>query len=144
MKIKNFYKFGLVILALVGISFVAAASFSTQKDTVASMQVVEKVVAVDKTVHDFGTITQNSGPQSVTYVVKNNTDVPVLITSVQKYCGCTSEPVWTKEPIDPGKTGTVTAAFDPKNQSGPFEKTVTISTNSTPERITVRIKGIVE
>ena len=143
MKIKNFYKFGFIVLAVAGISFVAAAPSSASKDATATIQDDNKAITVDKVLHDFGTISGAGGPQSATFVITNNTDVPVLITNARASCGCTA-PDWTKTPIEPGKTGTVTAKYDPKNQSGPFEKTITISTNSIPDRITVRIKGIVE
>jgi len=132
MKTKHFYTFALIILAFAGMSLMAA---TTAQD--------EKVVTVDKMVHDFGTIDKESGPQSATFVVTNNTDEPVLITSVKASCGCTASE-WTKTPIEPGKTGTVTAKYNPAGQSGPFTKTVTIYTSSTPERITVNIKGIVQ
>ena len=143
MKIKNFYKFGFAILALAGISFVAAAPSGASTDAAATIQDDTKVVTVDKQVHDFGTITETDGPQSATFVLTNNTDAPMLITSARPSCGCTASD-WTKTPIEPGKTGTVTAKYEPKGQTGPFEKTVTIYTNSTPDRITVRIKGVVQ
>ena len=135
MKIKNFYKFAFIVLAFAGISFVAAASVTIPDDN--------KEVTVDKTVHDFGTINSTDGAKSATFVITNKTDAPILITSARASCGCTA-PDWTKTPIEPGKTGTVTAKFDPKNQSGPFEKTITIYTNSTPDPITVRITGVVQ
>jgi len=143
MKIKNFYKFAFIILVVAGISFVAVASSGVSKDAVVTIQDDNKVITVDKTVHDFGTITEKDGPQSATFVLTNNTGAPVLITSARASCGCTA-PDWTKSPIEPGKTGTVTAKFDPKNQLGTFEKTITIYTNSTPDRLTVRIKGVVQ
>ena len=143
MKIKSFYKFAFVTLALVGMSFVAAAPSGTSQDPATAIQDDGKVVTVDKTVHDFGTINQSDGVQSATFVITNNTDAPVLITSARASCGCTASD-WTKAPIEPEDTGTVTANFNPRNQSGPFEKTVTIYTNSTPDRITVRIKGVVQ
>jgi len=132
MKTKHFYTFALIILAFAGIGLMAA---TTAQD--------EKVVTVDKTIHDFGTIAPTDGPQSAVFVVTNNTDAPVLITSVRASCGCTASE-WTKTPIEPGKTGTVTAKYNPANQAGPFTKTVTIETTSTPDRIVVRIKGVVQ
>ena len=143
MKIKNFYKFAFVILVFMGISFVAAAPSGASKDAAATIQDDNKVITVDKTLHDFGTINSADGPKSATFVVTNNTDTPILITSARASCGCTA-PDWTKTPIEPGKTCNVIAKYDPRNQLGPFEKTITIYTSSTPDRITVRITGVVE
>ena len=134
---------GFIVLAVAGISFVAAAPSGTSKEVAATIQDDNTMITVDKMVHDFGTINEAGGPQSATFVITNNTGAPILITSARASCGCTA-PDWTKTPIEPGKTGTVTAKYNPKNQSGPFEKTVTVYTNSTPDRITVRIKGVVQ
>jgi len=143
MKIKNFYKFAFIILVVMGISFVAAAHSSTSNDAAATIQDDNALITVDKMVHDFGTFAATDGTKSATFVITNNTGAPILITSARASCGCTV-PDWTKTPIEPGKTGTVTAKYDPNNQSGPFEKTITIYTNSTPDRITVRIMGVVQ
>ncbi|MDR2806417.1 MAG: DUF1573 domain-containing protein [Dysgonamonadaceae bacterium] len=142
MRIKKLYQFVWLIPALVGISFISAAS--SGESNVAVVMQSDKVVTVDKTTHDFGTIAEDGGPKSATFVVINKTDAPILITNARKSCGCTSDPVWTKTPIEPGKTGTVTMQFDPKGRPGPFDKTVTIYTNSTPDRITVHITGTVQ
>ena len=143
MKIKNSFKFAFLTLALAGIGLVAVASSGISKDAVATIQDDTPLITVDKTVHDFGTMTQNDGLQKATFVITNNTNEPILITNARPSCGCTASN-WTKTPIEPGGTGTVTGEFNPKNQSGPFEKTITIYTNSTPDRITVRIKGVVQ
>ncbi|MDR2682960.1 MAG: DUF1573 domain-containing protein [Dysgonamonadaceae bacterium] len=102
-----------------------------------------KTIVVDKTTHDFGIITEDGGAKSATFVITNRTDAPILITNARASCGCTT-PDWTKTPIEPGKTGTITAKYDPKGRPGPFDKTVTIYTNSTPDRITVHITGTVQ
>ena len=142
MKVKNFYKFALIIPAIAGMSFMAFAPANNSQDAQKGMQ-DEKLVTVNKTIHDFGTITENGGSVSATFVVTNNTDASIVLTNVRASCGCTT-PAWTKEPIEPGNTGTVTATYDPKGRPGPFEKTVTITTNGNPERLMVRIKGTVQ
>jgi hypothetical protein len=140
---KNLCKLTLVVALLAGINFVVAAPAGESKGTAAVTQ-DDKVVTVDKTTYDLGTISEDGGPKNATFVVINKTDAPVLITNARKSCGCTSDPVWTKTPIEPGKTGTVTMNYDPKGRPGPFDKTVTIYTNSTPDRIVVHITGTVQ
>jgi hypothetical protein len=103
----------------------------------------EKVITVDKSIYDFGTIKQDDGNVSTVFTIINNTNAPILLTNVTATCGCTT-PNWTKEPIEPGKTGQVTVTYSPKGRPGPFEKVVTITTSGEPEKLSVRIKGIVE
>jgi hypothetical protein len=136
---KNLNKLAVMLVAVLGMSLTA---FTAQDETPAAATDA-KVITVDKPVHDFGTIKEADGKVSTTFVITNNTDAPVVLTNVRASCGCTS-PEWTKSPIEPGKTGQVKATYDPKGRPGPFEKTVTVSTSGTPERLTMRIKGTVE
>jgi hypothetical protein len=142
MKMKNFYKLAWIIPAIMGMSLTAFAPVTGSQDAKKGLE-DEKVVTVDRTIHDFGTIAEDGGDVSTTFIVTNNTNAPIVLVNVRASCGCTT-PEWTKEPIEPGKTGKVTATYNPKGRPGPFEKTVTITTNSNPERITVRIKGTVQ
>ncbi|MDR0412635.1 MAG: DUF1573 domain-containing protein [Dysgonamonadaceae bacterium] len=109
----------------------------------AEAQEKAKEVTVDKSTHDFGTIAEDAGNVSATFVITNNTDAPIVLTNVKATCGCTT-PSWTKTPIEPGKTGEVVATYNPKGRPGPFNKTVTITTNGVPEKLVVHIKGLVE
>jgi hypothetical protein len=70
-------------------------------------------------------------------------ETPIVLTNVVTSCGCTA-PDWTKSPIESGKSGEVTVVFDPKGQTGSFNKSVTINTNGKPERLDVSIRGVVE
>lgn len=134
---KNFSKVAFLLLAVIGMSTMA---FAPQDGNVVAN---DNVVVVDKSSHDFGTILETAGKVSAKFVVTNKTSAPVVLTNVRASCGCTT-PDWTKTPIEPGKTGTVTATYDPAGRPGPFEKTVTITTSGDPDRITVRLKGTVE
>ena len=148
---KNFLKIALIIPAMAGLLCVVMASTpdlsvktkKTKNKTVLLAEEEGKVV-VDKTMHDFGTIKKDAGSVSAVFTVKNNIDIPILISGVRASCGCTA-PDWTKEPIERGKTGTVTATYTPTGV-GPFEKSVTInvSEGDKTETFVVRIKGMVE
>ena len=117
----------------------------TQEEKKEKTEIVleEGKVNVDKTEHDFGTIAEDGGKVSTIFTVHNLTEKPILINNVRVSCGCTG-PSWSKEPIKPGKTGEVKITYDPKNRRAPFNKSVIIITDGDPERITVRIKGVVE
>jgi len=139
-----FKKFTLIIPALAGLFLLASIpNFSTKANGANFWYDMEDEIIVDKTVHDFGSITEDGGTVSATFTLTNNTKAPILITNVSASCGCTV-PAWTKEPIAPGKTGDVTATYNPKNRPGGFDKSVNIMTNGNPDRISVRIKGTVE
>ena len=141
---NKFVKFALVIPALAGLFLLASVpNFSTKANGENIWYETEDEITIDKTVHDFKTISESGEGVSATFTLTNNSKVPVVITNVAPSCGCTT-PEWTKKPIEPGKTGKVTATFDPKGRPGPFDKQVTIITSGNPDRIIVRIKGVVE
>ena len=75
----------------------------------ATAQEKKAVIAVDNAVHDFGKFKEADGNVTHTFVITNQGDAPLVITRVIASCGCTT-PVWTKEPIAPGKTGKIDVA----------------------------------
>ena len=105
------------------------------------LQVIE-VVEFDKTVHDFGDISVNDGPQTCTFTVKNIGQEPIAIYEVVTSCGCT-DASWTREPLQPGKTGTISATY--KNEDGPvpFDKTLTVYIAGVSKPVILRLRGIV-
>ncbi|MDR0864163.1 MAG: DUF1573 domain-containing protein [Candidatus Symbiothrix sp.] len=143
LKAKNLYKFAWVIPAIAGLSLMAYAPAVSESQEIKKELQSEKVITVDRSVHDFGTIGEDNGNVSAVFVVTNNTGAPIVLTNVSASCGCTT-PSWTKEPIEPGKTGEVTATYSPKGRPGPFDKSITITTSGDPERLVVHIKGTVE
>ncbi|MDR3340156.1 MAG: DUF1573 domain-containing protein [Candidatus Symbiothrix sp.] len=95
-------------------------------------------ISFNETVHDFGVIGFKDGKVSCNFVITNKSDAPLVISDVKASCGCTT-PSWTKEPIEPGKSGTITAVYNPTGVA-PFSKSVTVYTNlSNP--VTLHIKG---
>ena len=101
-----------------------------------------EVVEFDKTVHDFGDISVNDGPQTCTFTVKNVGKEPIAIYEVVTSCGCT-DASWTREPLQPGKTGTISATY--KNEDGPvpFDKTLTVYIAGVSKPIILRLRGLV-
>ena len=77
---------------------------------------------------DYGTINQGANG-SREFVITNNGTQPLIITNAIGSCGCTV-PTFPKEPILPGKTAVIGVKYD-TNRVGPFQKTVTISSNAT-------------
>ena len=92
----------------------------------------------DKTTHEFGTILWKN-PVTATFKITNKGDKPLVISNVTTSCGCTVAD-WTKEPIAPGKTGSVSSTFDAK-AIGRFQKSVGIYCNASNKPIYLAIRG---
>lgn len=72
-------------------------------------------------------------PVRAEFTIKNNSDQPLIITDVQTACHCTITD-YPKDPIEAGKTATITAIYDAKSV-GPFYKIITVKTNFDPDHL---------
>ena len=80
-------------------------------------------IKFDKTTHDFGKFSENS---------------PVVSVAS---CGCTV-PEYTKEPIMPGKKGTIKVTYNGTGKyPGHFKKSITLRTNAKTEMVRLYIEG---
>lgn len=77
--------------------------------------------------HDFGTIKQGDKVAHI-FTFKNTGDHDLIISRAVGSCGCTV-PEYPKEPIAPGKSGTMKVSFNSTGKSGQQHKTVTITAN---------------
>lgn len=93
-----------------------------------------------ETVHDFGTFNEEAGLQKATFEFVNTGNAPLYITNVKASCGCTATE-YSKEPVQPGGKGYVTAAYNPANRPGKFNKSITVTTNEFQPTSVVRITG---
>ena len=100
----------------------------------------EAVITFDKTTHDFGKINEADGRVTTVFEFKNEGMIPLVLTNVRASCGCTT-PKWTREPIEPGKTGQITVTYNPNGRPGRFQKTVTVTSNATEATTRLYIKG---
>ena len=100
------------------------------------------IISWDKTVHDFGDVSVNDGPLVCTFTLTNNGKEPIAIFEVVSSCGCT-DVKWTREPIQPGKSGTISATY--KNEDGaiPFDKTLTVYVSGVKRPVVLRLRGVV-
>ena len=103
---------------------------------------VGEVVEFDKTVHDFGDVSIDDGPLTCTFTVKNIGTEPIAIYEVVTSCGCT-DAQWTREPLQPGRTGAISATY--KNEDGPvpFDKTLTVYIAGVGKPVILRLRGLV-
>ena len=105
-----------------------------------AMMAQDPVITFEKTEHDFGKIHEENGRVSVVFNFKNEGMSPLVLSNVRASCGCTT-PTWTKEPVEPGQTGSITVTYNPNGRPGRFQKTVTITSNATEATKRVYIKG---
>lgn len=92
--------------------------------------------------HDFGTFKEEAGPQSYNFKFKNDGTSPLILNNVRASCGCTT-PQWTRDPIAPGQDGFIRVSYNPAHRPGPFNKTITVSSNASNPTVILRIKGTV-
>ena len=81
-------------------------------------------------------------PATATFVIKNIGKKPLMIEKTIPSCGCTAAD-YTKTPILPGKSGTVTATYNAAAM-GKFNKSVSVKFAEIPDITTLAISGEVE
>ena len=99
-----------------------------------------KQILFKEEIHDFGSIAESKGPVTHEFLFTNNSNRPIKILNVQPSCGCTT-PGWTKEQVEPGKTGIIKASFNPQGRPGFFTKSLTVTTDLEATPIILQIKG---
>jgi len=130
------------LFALIGILALGTMIAYPQNETKATKENAAKAeITFEKTVHDFGTI-PFQGDGSCQFVFKNTGKEPLVLSNVNSSCGCTV-PEWTKDPIEPGKTGTIKVKYN-THIAGQFTKTITVFSNATNSPVALRITGTVE
>ena len=93
----------------------------------------------EKETHSFGDIEE--GPK-VEYEFKftNDGKEPLIISNVKASCGCTT-PSWPKDPIMPGEEAAIKAIYNTSKRMGPFNKSITITSNAYTPTKRLYIKG---
>jgi hypothetical protein len=123
-----------LILTLLGFSGNLAAQ---DKKVVATASAAQ--IKFEKVVHNFGNIPQGI-PATVEFTFKNTGKAPLIVSAVNASCGCTT-PSYTKEPVMPGKIGSIKAQYN-AGAVGEFNKSITVISNS-PEPVILTIQGTV-
>ncbi|GAB2783382.1 hypothetical protein GCM10027275_29170 [Rhabdobacter roseus] len=88
--------------------------------------------------HNFGKIEQGK-PVTQEFVFTNTGTDPIVISNVSASCGCTT-PSYTKDPILPGKTGTIKATYNAAAM-GSFNKSITVFSNAETPSMSLFLKG---
>lgn len=96
------------------------------------------VITFDKEVIDYGKIQQGANGDCV-FKFTNKGKEPLVLKEARASCGCTV-PVPPKEPIAPGKSNEIKVTYNTQ-RVGPFNKTITVTSNAKNETVVLTIKG---
>lgn len=97
------------------------------------------IIEFDKTVHDFGKITQGEKVMC-SFRFKNVGKSDLLISEVKASCGCTA-PDFSKDPIKPGADGKIDISFNSQGKYGLQSKLITVLANTQPNSKVLTIKA---
>ena len=104
----------------------------------------EADIKFDKTTMDLGKFPESNPVQKCTFTFTNTGNAPLIINQAIASYGCTV-PEYTKEPVAPGKTGTINVTYNGKGKfPGYFKKTIIIRTNGKTEMTRLYISGEME
>jgi hypothetical protein len=128
------------LLLALGLAF--AGGYTAQAQTApaaATAKADGPQIKVMEDKYDFGTIKQGDIVDHV-FKFKNVGTKPLIISNIGVSCGCTV-PDWSKEPVMPGKTGTLSAKFNSAGKMGMQTKVLTIESNSAAGASTATLTG---
>lgn len=112
------------VVTVFAFGMVNAQEFSFEKETI-----------------DYGKIAQGAEGKRV-FEFTNTGNEPLIIKQVVSTCGC-AVPKKPKQPIMPGKKGTIEVSYDTK-RAGSFSKMFTVISNAKTAKKALKIKGFVE
>jgi hypothetical protein len=110
--------------------------------TVVTGQPVKPSINLTEKEFNFGTVKETDGVITHDFRFTNTGKAPLIINEVKSSCGCTV-PEWTREPVLPGKSGTISVSFNPGKQSGTISKSIQINSNADVPQVTIQVKGVV-
>ena len=122
-----------------------AAAYTAQAQALkpaAAGPVAGPAITFEEVKYDFGSVAQG-GIVDHTFKFKNTGNAPLVISNIGVSCGCTT-PEWTKAPVMPGKTGSITAHFNSTGKIGMQNKVLTIESNAAAGSTTVALVGEVK
>lgn len=125
-------------LSVMGLS----AQAQSMKPANAQAKVAGPQIQFEETKYEFGAV-KTGDVVDHTFKFKNVGTQPLVISNIGVTCGCTT-PEWTREPIMPGKSGTVVAKFNTAGKYGMQNKVLTVESNSVGGNAMVAIIGDVK
>ncbi len=127
----------LVSITLLAFIFLSINAYS-QPTTANKSNSTSPEIKFDKTTHNFGAISKGASGECE-FTFKNVGKEPLVLSNVVSTCGCTV-PSWTKEPILPGKGGSIKVIYN-TNNVGTISKSVTVISNASNDRVVLSLQG---
>ncbi len=132
-----------VLLLALGL---AAGGYAAQAQSVqpanATAKAAGPAITFEESKYDFGSVAQGGMVDHV-FKFKNTGTQPLIISNIGVSCGCTT-PEYTKDPVMPGKTGSIAAHFNSAGKMGMQNKVLTIESNAAAGNATVSLVGEVK
>jgi hypothetical protein len=142
LKTHPMKKMAFILAVALFIAFTNSFAQSAKRDTMSKperqIKVNGPVARFDKTLFEFADLVQGT-PGTASFVLTNDGNEPLIIASATASCGCTS-PAYSKDPILPGKSTTISATYNAA-VVGNFIKSVTVRMNAGDQPVVLQIKG---
>jgi hypothetical protein len=122
----------IVILIFVTFNFIQFLDAQTPSGT----------IAFEEKIHNFGTILEQKGKVSHTFVFQNKGRTDITINDVHSTCGCIGKVV-SKGPVKPGAKGKLVITFDPGYKSGFFSKEIVVMSNNSKDYNRIWVEGTI-
>lgn len=141
-KLKNMKRYiALIVLITLPLGLLMSQPARIQPQPAVESSATHPVFYIEKDVVDLGTIQKNKAVD-VEFTFTNNGKMPLVLKNVRTSCGCT-EVSFPREPIMPGKTGTISVTYD-ASDSGTFNKKLTVLDNTKEGMHVLSIRGAIK
>lgn len=124
----------IAILMIFALSVSAQDAITPEKPK----KVKEPEITFETLVHDYGQIYQNDNGECE-FHFKNTGKADLILTNCRSSCGCTV-PDWPRDPIAPGKKAVIKVKYN-TGRLGIINKSITVESNATNNRVVLNIKG---
>lgn len=94
----------------------------------------------DSCTFDMKIVFEDDAPSEYTFRYANRSDEPVVILRAETTCGC-AKPRYTKEPVMPGQSGSISVTFYPKGHPGALNRSVFVHTSAPPKPVRLTLTG---
>lgn len=98
----------------------------------------QTTIKFDQMILNLGDLKQRE-PHPGTFTFTNTGDTPLILNNVTTSCGCTTLE-WSRQPIEPGKTGEIKVIYDALH-TGRFIKTIRVEGNIPGGFTELTVKG---
>jgi len=122
---------------------ILSAAFATLLFPASFAQQSVSSIHFEENQHNFGIIKESDGAVHHDFSFTNKGTEPLVVTDVRAGGGI-SVLRWTRSPVMPGASGTITVEFNPANMPGRFNRSITVNATGNPPSVLLRLLGEVQ